>query len=220
MNRLLAIVLTVTVFATCQAQDSFSDYNRWSVFTNPVRPFTGIADLNIHIPVGPRVAVITGVHHYSFFYIYDRGTSPGLFNIYDEQEGYLEWTRSNVISLDLRSYERLRRMRRSGKEIAIYISLLNRVAIADVKYTLDMVENPLYEDPFIMIFPDPFMEPEFVPVSYDDLKTRSVATYRLGIEVGRRYWNWDHSHFKEFGCALMIGSDLTLFPVIQFRAGL
>ena len=64
------------------------------------------------------------------------------------------------------------------------------------------------------------MEPEFVPVSYDDLKTRSVATYRLGIEVGRRYWNWDHSHFKEFGCALMIGSDLTLFPVIQFRAGL
>jgi hypothetical protein len=218
-NFVLTVVVLFGFVFTCQGQDDFSDYNRWSVFTNRVRPFTGIVDMNIHIPVRPKVALITGIHHYSFFYTYDRQNEPGLFNIYDEQ-GYLEWTRTNIISLDLRKYERLQTMRRSGNVVAIYTSILNRLAIADLRYTQDMVENPLYEEPFIMLFPDPFMEPEFIPASYDNLKTRSKATFRLGLEVGRRYWNWDHSHFKEFGFAIMAGSNLTLFPVVQFRIGL
>lgn len=218
-NFVLAVVMLFGFVINCQGQDDFSDYNRLSIFTNRVRPFTGIVDMNIHIPVSPRVALITGIHHYSFFYTYHRDDRPGLFNTYDEQ-GYVEWTRTNIISLDLRRYERLRTMRRSGNVVAIYTSILNRVAIADVKYTQDMVENPLYQPPTFMIFPDPFMEPEFIPASFENLKSRSAATYRLGIEVGRRYWNWDHSHFKEFGFAIMAGSNLTLFPVVQFRIGI
>ena len=104
--------------------------------------------------------------------------------------------------------------------MAKYITLLNRFAIIDVNYTDNMVDNPLYEDPFIFIFPDPWMEPEFIPASYEDLDRSTGISYRIGVEFGRRHWKWDNSRFFEYGFALMVTTQPAVFPVIQFRAGL
>ena len=209
----------LTLGFNIQAQEDFSEFNTWSVFTNPVRPFTGIADINIHVPVSPNSALIVGGHHYSFFYVYERGSSPGLFQIYDEA-GYIEWIRTNVISADYRIYRKLKTRKRSGKVVAKYATLLNRFAIVDVNYTDDMIENPLFEDPFIMLWRDPFSEPEYIPASYDNLKRANSLGYRMGLEFGRRYWKWDHSQFYEYGFALMVTTQPRVFPVLQFRAGL
>lgn len=217
--KLLLCFSLLTQGFNIHAQEDFSEFNTWSVFTNPIRPFTGIADINIHVPVSSNSAVIVGGHHYSYFYMYERGSSPGLFQIYDEA-GYIEWIRTNVISADYRIYRKLKTRKRSRKVVAKYATMLNRFAIVDVNYTDDMIENPLFADPFVMLFPDPFSEPEYIPASYDNLDRGTDLVYRMGVEFGRRYWKWDHSEFYEYGVALMVTTQPRVFPVLQFRAGL
>lgn len=217
--NILLYTIALSNICYAQVQEDFSAFNTLSVFTNRIRPFTGIVDFNIHVPVSPNSAFIIGGHHYSYFYMYDRGSTPGLFQFYEEG-GYIEWVRSNVVSADYRIYRRLKTRRRSGRVVAKYITLLNRFAIVDVNYTDNMVDNPLYEDPFIFIFPDPWMEPEFIPASYEDLDRSTGISYRIGVEFGRRYWKWDNSRFFEYGFALMVTTQPAVFPVVQFRAGL
>ena len=211
-------------------QQNFETFNKMSFSSNYVRPLTGIVDVNIQIPTTPSQAVIAGVHHYSWFYIYDRSNSYNWLSNYGETE-YVEWLSGNTISADYRFY--LKTFERRKKRAA-YFTLINRVAFVNRRFTQDIIPNPYYDNQ-----PDPSdpdydpewddgnfgfgSEPLFLPASYDNLQNRTTPKYRFGFEYGRRTLSFDESHFREIGFALILNPQgepwAVLIPLLNFRRG-
>jgi len=137
MKRLF-ILIFVFAFIGIRAQIAVEQFNQKSYATNYYRPFTGIVDLNLHVPTTRSQAVIAGLHHYSFFYIYDRLNDDNFFNTYGSDR-YREWVMGNTLAADYRFYFNPRQGRRV-KRIG-YLTYINRLAIVQWRETTDLVEN-------------------------------------------------------------------------------
>lgn len=225
MKRILFFGMLLTNVAF--VQKNFGGYNTLSFSTNLMRPLMGIVDLNVHVPTTKNQSVVAGVHHYSFFYIYDRANAPTFFNSYGETE-YSEWVRGNTLAADYRWYLNTNERRRNR---ATYITFLNRAAFVKRRFTNDIIDNPFYYDQ-----PDPSNpnydpewddgvvgEPYFLPASYDNLKSRTNVRYRFGAEYGRRTLSRDGSRFKELGIAFIFNLQGEWFflgmPMLNYRIG-
>ena len=225
MKRFLFFGMLLTNVAF--GQKNFEAYNTLSFSTNPLRPLMGIVDFNVHVPTTENQSIVAGVHHYSFFYVYDRANSPTFLNSYGEKE-YSEWVRGNTLAADYRWYLNTSERRRNR---ATYITVLNRAAFVKRRYTNDIIDNPLYVDQ-----PDPSDpnydpewndgvggEPLFLPASYDNLESRTSVRYRFGAEYGRRTLSRDGSRFKELGVAFIFNLQGEWFflgmPTLTYRIG-
>ena len=209
-------------------QADFELFNRTSASTNYLRPLTGVVDLNVHVPTTQSQALIAGIHHYSWFYIYDRANSYNWLSNYGETE-YVEWVSGNTIAADYRFYLNVFERR---KKRATYLTLINRVALVNRRFTRDIIPNPYYADQ-----PDPSdpdydpewddgnfgfgSEPQFLPASYDNLQSRLTPRYRFGFEYGRRTLSLDESRYREIGFALILNPQgepwAALIPMFNFR---
>ena len=121
MKRITILVLLWS--SSLIGQQNFEAFNKMSFSSNYVRPLTGIIDVNIQIPTTPSQGLIAGVHHYSWFYIYDRSNSYNWLSNYGETE-YVEWVSGNTISADYRFYLKTFEHR---KKRAAYFTLINRL---------------------------------------------------------------------------------------------
>jgi hypothetical protein len=228
MKRITFLVLLWS--SSLIGQQNFEAFNTMSFSTNYMRPLTGIVDVNVQVPTTQSQALIAGVHHYSWFYIYDRSNSYNWLSNYGDTE-YVEWVSGNTISADYRFY--LRAFERRKKR-ATYLTLINRGALVTRRFTRDIITNPYYDNQ-----PDPSdpdydpewddgnfgfgSEPLFLPASYYNLKYRTTFKYRFGFEYGRRTINLDESRFREIGFALVLNPQgepwAVLIPMLNFRGG-
>ena len=225
MKRITILVLLWS--SSLIGQQNFAAFNKMSFSSNYVRPLTGIVDINVQVPTTPSQALIAGVHHYSWFYIYDRSNSYNWFSSYGETE-FEEWVSGNTIAADYRFYLKTFESR---KKRATYLTLINRVALVNRRFTRDIIPNPYYDNQLDPSDPNydpewddgPGTEPLFLPASYDNLQPRLTPKYRFGFEYGRRTLSNDESHFREIGFALILNpqSDYWAFiiPMVNFRRG-
>ena len=225
MKRITFLVLLWS--SSLIGQQNFEAFNTLSFSTNYMRPLTGIVDVNVQVPTTASQALIAGIHHYSWLYIYDRSDSYNWFSNYGETE-FSEWVSGNTIAADYRFYLKTSERR---KKRATYFTLINRVALVNRRFTRDIIPNPYYDnqpDPS-----DPGYDPEwddgpggeplFLPASYDNLQSRLTPKYRFGFEYGRRTLSVDESRFREMGVALILNPKgewwALVIPMVNFRMG-
>ena len=225
MKRITFLVLLWS--SSLIGQQNFEAFNTMSFSTNYMRPLTGIVDINVQVPTTPSQALIAGVHHYSWFYIYDRSNSYNWFSSYGETE-FEEWASGNTLAADYRFY--LKTFERRKKR-ASYVTLINRLALINRRFTRDIIDNPYWVDQ-----PDPSdpnydpewddgvgVEPLYLPASYDNLQRRIDTKYRFGLEYGRRTLSADESRFREIGFALILNPQgepwAFIIPMVNFRRG-
>ena len=225
MKRITFLVLLWS--SSLMGQQNFEAFNTMSFSTNYMRPLTGIVDINVQVPTTPSQALIAGVHHYSWFYIYDRSNSYNWFSSYGETE-FEEWVSGNTIAADYRFY--LKTFERRKKR-ATYLTLINRVALVNRRFTRDIIPNPYYDNQPDPSDPNydpewddgPGTEPLFLPASYDNLQPRLTPKYRFGFEYGRRTLSNDESRFREMGFALILNPQgeywAFIIPMVNFRRG-
>ena len=225
MKRITFLVLLWS--SSLIGQQNFEAFNTMSFSTNYMRPLTGIVDINVQVPTTPSQALIAGVHHYSWFYIYDRSNSYNWFSSYGETE-FEEWASGNTLAADYRFY--LKTFERRKKR-ASYVTLINRLALINRRFTRDIIDNPYWVDQPDSSDPnyDPEwddgvgVEPLYLPASYDNLQRRIDTKYRFGLEYGRRTLSADESRFREIGFALILNPQgepwAFIIPMVNFRRG-
>ncbi|MGB0194518.1 MAG: hypothetical protein ACPF8Z_04890 [Schleiferiaceae bacterium] len=222
--------ISILVFLWSSAllgQQNFEAFNTTSFSTNFMRPLMGIVDVNVQVPTTPSQALIAGIHHYSWYYIYDRSNSYNWFSQYGETE-FVEWASGNTLAADYRFYISVNERR---KKRASYVTFINRLALINRRFTRDIIDNPDIVDPLDPSDPnyDPEWddgvgsEPRYLPASYDNLQRRVDPRYRFGLEYGRRTLSYDESRFKEMGLAVILNPQgewwALIIPMVNFRVG-
>ena len=226
MKRLF-ILIFVFAFIGIRAQIAVEQFNQKSYATNYYRPFTGIVDLNLHVPTTRSQAVIAGLHHYSFFYIYDRLNDDNFFNTYGSDR-YREWVMGNTLAADYRFYFNPRQGRQV-KRIG-YLTYINRLAIVQWRETTDLVENSWYIDQpepgdpgYDPEWDDGFLPPRWLPNSYDNLTPVTTTAYRFGLEYGRRSLSLNGVGYRELGLAVVLNPFGQMWylaiPMVNYRVG-